>query len=104
MSEGVIVAIIVGGMALLGNIYTANRTHSVQEEKQDATLRKVQAEYAAALELIRLEFRSSCELIMSKIKELENKQDKHNGIVEKVYKAEGHIKDLDRRLNVLGNK
>jgi Flp pilus assembly protein TadB len=104
MSEGIIVALIMGGMSLIGIIYTATRTHSIQEERQNSTLKAVQAEYISSLELLRVEFRSSCEMIMGKIKELEKKQDKHNGIAEKVYKAEGHIKDLDRRLNALGER
>lgn len=97
MTEGIIIAIIVGVLALLGNVYTSNKTHSNQETKQQATIEMIQAENKASLELVKEEFKSNCALIMEKIKQLEKKQDKHNGLIEKVYKAETRLDRLESK-------
>jgi len=101
MTEGIIIAVIVGGLALLGNVYTSNKTHSNQETKQQATIEMIQAEYKASIELIKAEFKANCDSILDKIKQLEKKQDKHNGLMEKVYKAEAHIETLNCKVESL---
>lgn len=92
----VAVALIVGGLAFLGTIYSTNKNHSLQEQKQTATIEAIQAEYKASIELIKTEFKGNCDLIMEKIKQLEKKQDKHNSLIERMTKAENAIKDLQR--------
>ena len=42
--------------------------------------------------------RKQTALIAYRIEELEKKQDKHNSIIERTYKLEQHVDDLEKRI------
>ena len=101
MTEGIIVAVIVGGLSFMGVIVSSKQSHNLQEQKQNATIEAIRAEYKNSMELMKTEFKSNCDSILDKIKQLEKKQDKHNGLMEKVYKAEAHIETLNCKVESL---
>lgn len=74
----IIVALIIGGLSLLGTIYTSKQQHSI-------TIEEVKNEVA---------------LIKKDIKSLEEKQDKHNSLIERVYDIEATLKVMDNREKV----
>lgn len=71
----IIVALIIGGLSLLGTIYTSKQQHSI-------TIEEVKTEVS---------------LIKKDIKNLEEKQDKHNSLIERVYNIEATLKVMDNR-------
>ena len=85
MPTEVITAFITAGGMFLVQAYVANKTHSVQEVKQNATIEAIKAENKA-----------TCEAIMYRICELEKKQDKHNKLIERMAVVENDIKTLKK--------
>lgn len=71
----IIVALIIGGLSLLGTIYTSKQQHSLTIE----------------------EVKNEVSLIKKDIKNLEEKQDKHNSLIERVYNIEATLKVMDNR-------
>lgn len=71
----IIVALIIGGLSLLGTIYTSKQQHSITIE----------------------EVKNEVSLIKKDIKNLEEKQDKHNSLIERVYNIEATLKMMDNR-------
>lgn len=71
----IIVALITGGLSFVGIIYTSKQQHSI-------TIEEVKNEVA---------------LIKKDIKNLEEKQDKHNSLIERVYDIEATLKVMDNR-------
>lgn len=71
----IIVALIIGGLSLLGTIYTSKQQHSI-------TIEEVKNEVSP---------------IKKDIKNLEEKQDKHNSLIERVYNIEATLKVMDNR-------
>lgn len=71
----IIVALIIGGLSLLGTIYTSKQQHSITIE----------------------EVKNEVSLIEKDIKNLEEKQDKHNSLIERVYNIEATLKVMDNR-------
>lgn len=71
----IIVALIIGGLSLLGTIYTSKQQHSITIE----------------------EVKNEVSLIKKDIKNLEEKQDKHNSLIEQVYNIEATLKVMDNR-------
>lgn len=71
----IIVALIIGGLSLLGTIYTSKQQHSITIE----------------------EVKNEVSLIKKDIKNLEEKQDKHNSLIERVYNIESTLKVMDNR-------
>ena len=78
MTEGIIIAIIGGGLSLAGVIITV-----VYGNKKTAQTVK-----------------SQTDLTLYRIGELEKKQDKHNGLIERVYKVEEDITLLKEQYKV----
>lgn len=74
----IIVALIIGGLSLLGTIYTSKQQHSITIE----------------------EVKNEVSLIKKDIKNLEEKQDKHNSLIERVYDIEATLKVMDNREKV----
>ena len=89
----IIVALIVGGLAFMGTVYTSAKSHDNQEIRQEATI-----------DLIRSENKATCEAIMYRIGELEKKQDKHNKVIERLAVVERDLKNGNARLNKLEAK
>lgn len=71
----IIVALIIGGLSFLGTIYTSKQQHSITIE----------------------EVKNEVSLIKKDIKNLEEKQDKHNSLIERVYNIEATLKVMDNR-------
>lgn len=85
MSETVLVlltSIITGGLTLIGVIYTTRKQHDITTE----------------------EIKSEIQMIKKDINILEEKQDKHNQIIERVYQLEIVTKVLDERQKVANNR
>ena len=71
----IFVALIIGGLSLIGTIYTSKQQHSITIE----------------------EVKNEVSLIKKDIKNLEEKQDKHNSLIERVYDIEATLKVMDNR-------
>ena len=71
----IVVALITGGLSFIGIIYTSKQQHSI-------TIEEVKNEVA---------------LIKKDINSLEEKQDKHNSLIERVYNIEATLKVMDNR-------
>lgn len=74
----IFVALIIGGLSLIGTIYTSKQQHSITIE----------------------EVKNEVSLIKKDIKNLEEKQDKHNSLIERVYDIEATLKVMDNRERV----
>lgn len=74
----IIVALITGGLSFIGIIYTSKQQHSITIE----------------------EVKNEVSLIKKDIKNLEEKQDKHNSLIERVYGIEATLRVMDNREKV----
>jgi hypothetical protein len=74
----IVVALITGGLSFIGIIYTSKQQYSI-------TIEEVKNEVA---------------LIKKDIKSLEEKQDKHNSLIERVYGIEATLRVMDTRERV----
>lgn len=74
----IIVALITGGLSFIGIVYTSKQQHNI-------TIEEVKNEVA---------------LIKKDIKSLEEKQDKHNSLIERVYNIEATLRVMDNREKV----
>lgn len=74
----IVVALITGGLSFIGIIYTSKQQRSI-------TIEEVKNEVA---------------FIKKDIKSLEEKQDKHNSLIERVYDIEATLKVMDTRERV----
>lgn len=74
----IIVALIIGGLSFIGTIYTSKQQHSITIE----------------------EVKNEVSLIKKDIKNLEEKQDKHNSLIERVYDIEATLRVMDNREKV----
>lgn len=82
MDSGAIVAIITGAFTLIGVIVTviASNKNTIEQMKEQT------------------------KLTLYRIEQLEKKQDKHNTLIERMYKAEDDINVLDKRVEFLEQK
>ena len=76
--EAIIVALITGGLSFLGIVYTSKQQHSLTIE----------------------EVKNELSLIKKDIKSLEEKQDKHNSLIERVYNIETTLQVMDTKQKV----
>lgn len=74
----IVVALITGGLSFIGIIYTSKQQHSITIE----------------------EVKNEVSLIKKDIKNLEEKQDKHNSLIERVYDIEAALRVMDNREKV----
>lgn len=74
----IIVALITGGLSFIGIIYTSKQQHSITIE----------------------EVKNEVSLIKKDIKNLEEKQDKHNSLIERVYDIEATLRVMDNHEKV----
>ena len=75
MFDSIITSLMTGGLTLLGVIYTVKKQHDVTVEELKFEIRTIKKD----------------------IKDLEDKQDKHNQVVERVYELEKATEVLDER-------
>lgn len=97
MSEAVIAAIISAGLALIGTISTVlltnRQTLDALDKKSELSDAKLEAElkkYTAVTD--------------TKIEELTQKVEKHNNLIERVYKLEGRMTEAEHDISHLQNK
>ena len=76
--EAIIVALITGGLSFLGIVYTSKQQHSITIE----------------------EVKNELSLIKKDIKSLEEKQDKHNSLIERDYNIETTLQVMDTKQKV----
>lgn len=89
----IIVAIITGGLTLLGVIYSSRKQH-------DSTIEEIKRQNDVTITQIKGDIR----LIQADISELEKKQDKHNSVIERMYLAERNIDVLTERQQVANHR
>ena len=85
MSETVLALLtsfITGGLTLIGVVYTTRKQH-------DFTLEEIKSEVR---------------LVKKDIQSLEEKQDKHNEVIERVYQLETMAEVLEERQNMTNNR
>lgn len=97
MSDPIIVALITGGLALVGTIVTVVVTHK-------STINELDKQSKLSDEKIQ----GQIDVISTKIETLSNRVEKHNQIVERTYKleermavAEERVSDAHHRINEL---
>ena len=97
MSEAVIAAIISAGLALVGTVITVVKTNQAtlaaldkKSELSDAKLEAELKKYTAVTD--------------TKIEELTQKVEKHNNLIERVYKLEGRMNEAEHDIKDLKNK
>ncbi len=86
MSEAVIVALITGGLSLLGTILAGRRTDE-----------KVMAEIRRQSETSDEKIRGELNVVKADVRTLSNRVDKHNNVLERTY-------ELERRMDVQEEK
>lgn len=83
----ILAALITGLFAYLGVVRTAKVQH-------DATIAEVKSEQEKQAALIDQKFES----FKADLKRLEVKQDKHNAVIERTFKLEQKVEDLEKRI------
>ena len=83
----IIVAVITGFFSYLGVIEATKKAH-------DQTINELKSEQVKQSLLVEAQINS----IKSDIKRLETKQDKHNAVIERTYKLEQKVDDLEKRV------
>lgn len=77
------VAVITAVGLILAQVLVTWRSNNTQEVRT-----------AAKIEAIAQESKNTCEAIMYRIDQLERKQDKHNGLMERMVKVEQRLEDI----------
>ena len=80
----ILVALITGGFSYLGVAKTVKASNN-----------KMQTEQAQQIAIIGQQING----IKEDVKRLEAKQDKHNAVIERTYKLEQQVNDLEKRIN-----
>lgn len=88
LASSVLVALIGGIFSYLGVSKTAKASH-------DASMFEIKMEQTKQTAMIHQQI----EGIKDDIKRLETKQDKHNSIIERTFKLEQQVDDLEKRMN-----
>lgn len=84
--ESIIVALITGGLALLGVIYTSNKNAKAMSDNVDAMLDKQQA------------------VMETKLTALEEKVSQHNHLVERMYHLEERTELQEEKIKVANHR
>ena len=82
-------------VALIGGIFSylgVSRSVKASHDKTMADMQKAQ-------EIQLLTIQNQIDGIKKDIKRLEEKQDKHNAVIERTYKLEQQVADLEKRMN-----
>ena len=83
----ILVAFITGGLAYLGVSLTVKTAH----EKTLMELKSEQEKQSLTIEL-------QIEGVKKDVRRLEEKQDKHNQVIERTYKLEQRMDDMEKRI------
>ena len=93
MSEAVIVAVVSGGLTLLGTIITVVLSH----RQTIATLEKNS-------EVSDEKIKGRIDVLQADLRTLSNRVDAHNKVVERTYALEAHAAAVDAKLDALERK
>ena len=93
MSDSIIVAIVTGLLAFAGTVLTVW-----------GTLRKSAKEAATQREKNAADQKAQNDLILYRLEELEKKQDKHNQLIERVYRLEEDSKVQEEKIKVANHR
>lgn len=80
----IVVAVVGGLFSYLGVSRTAKAAHDKEVSENAKQIAKISEQIGALKE---------------DIKRLEQKQDKHNAVIERTFKLEQHVDDLERRIS-----
>lgn len=90
MSEAVIVALITGGLSVIGTIITVAISHSGTIEKIDANSKVADEKIKGELNVLKADLRT-----------LSNRVEKHNQVIERTYALERRADVVDEKINNL---
>ena len=104
MTESIIIALITGGISLVGIVYTQKGQHSV-------TISEVRNEVRE----LKSEIKTEVKLIQKDVVDLRKAQDKHNNVIERMYACEKAVdilnvevtndkKDIEQLMSEKGKK
>ena len=80
----IVVALITGGFSYLGVSHASKAAHDAARIEQEKQL---------------LVISQQIDEIKKDVRRLEEKQDKHNAVIERTYKLEQQVDDLEKRIN-----
>ena len=114
MSEAVIVALITGGLTLVGTILTVVFSHrgtlaalekksEVSDERIHGEINAMKAALNGEINVMKTEIQGEIEVIKNDIKTLSERVDVHNNLIDRTYKLEEHCKIVDEKLRHLGD-
>lgn len=97
MSEAVLVAIITGGLTLLGTVITVWVSHSSTIAKMDKNSAVADEKIEGELREMKSQVQGEINVIKADIRTLSNRVEAHNKMIERTY-------ELERRADVLEEK
>ena len=97
MSDAIIAAIISAGLALVGTVITVVKTNQ-------ATLAALDKKSALSDAKLEAELKKHQAVTDTLIDELAKKVEKHNNMIERVYKLEGRMNEAEHEINDIKNK
>lgn len=90
MSEAILIALITAAATIGTQLIISSRSRAESQRQHDKTLAQVQQEQDKTVALIDL-----------RLKQLEEKQDKYNNVIERMTKAESSLKSAHKRIDEL---
>lgn len=97
MSEAIIVALITGGLTLLGTVITVWVSHSSTVAKMDKNSAVADEKIEGELREMKSQVQGEINVIKADIRTLSNRVEAHNKMIERTY-------ELERRADVLEEK
>ena len=98
MSDAIIVALITGGMGLIGTIITILVTNHKTMAAMDKRSELADAQITAKLEGIQAVNEEKFAEITRQFNRVEGKMDRHNQLIERTYRLEEKVEALERRV------
>ena len=92
--ESIIVALIAGGLSLVGTIIT------VQNNNQKI-IREMKAEFSKEMQDMKMEFVKSKAVTDTKLEDLTQEVRRHNSFAERVPILEQQVKGINEKINIL---
>jgi phage regulator Rha-like protein len=92
--ESIIVALIAGGLSLIGTIIT------VQNNNQKI-IREMKAEFCKEMQEMKTEFVKSKAVTDTKLEDLTQEVRRHNGFAERVPVLEQQVKGINEKIDIL---
>lgn len=92
--ESIIVALIAGGLSLIGTIIT------VQNNNQKI-IREMKAEFCKEMQEMKMEFVKSKAVTDTKLEDLTQEVRRHNGFAERVPVLEQQVRGINEKIDIL---